>query len=71
MVAVLSTPEQGSKMPERKRPEKHEPTPPEADVTELQEPGQTEGDFLRDLDRASTNRADERLAEDEKPSRPG
>ncbi len=57
-------------MPARKRPEKQEPTPPEADVAELQEPDQTEGDFLRDLDRASTNRADELLAEDEKPSRP-
>ena len=69
MVALVSAPEQGSKMPERKRPEKHEPTPPEADVAELQEPDQTEGDFLRDLDRAATNRADERLAEVEKPSR--
>lgn len=71
MVTVLSASEQGSKMPERKRPEKHEPTPPEADVTELQEPDQTEADFLRDLERASTNRADELLAEDEKPSRRG
>lgn len=58
-------------MPARKRPEKAAPTPPEADVTERQDADQTEGDFLRDLDRASTNRADERLGEDEKPSRPG
>ena len=56
-------------MPARKRPEKNQPAPPEKDVAELQDRDQTEGDFLRDLDRATTNRADERLAEDEKPSR--
>lgn len=69
MVALVSTPEQGASMAERKRPEKNEPTPPEKDVAELQKPDQTEADFLRDLDRATTNRADERLTEDEKPSR--
>lgn len=67
MVAVPSTREQA--MPARKRPEKNEPAPPEKDVAELQDVDQTEGDFLRALDRASTNQADERLAEDEKPSR--
>lgn len=67
MVAVPPTREQA--MPARKRPEKNEPAHPEKDVADLQEQDQTEGDFLRDLDRAATNRADERLAEDEKPSR--
>jgi hypothetical protein len=48
-------------MPARKRPEKTEPAPPEGDVTELQDPKQTEADFLRDLERATTNRAKEKL----------
>jgi hypothetical protein len=43
--------------PVRKRPEKHAPTPPERDVTEKQDPGYTRADFLRDLRRASSNRA--------------
>jgi hypothetical protein len=43
--------------PVRKRPEKVAPTPPERDVTEKQDPGYTKGDFLRDLRRASSNRA--------------
>lgn len=48
-------------MPERKRPEKREPTPPEPDVVEKQDPKHTEADFLRDLDRVATDRASERL----------
>lgn len=56
-------------MPARKRPEKTEPAPPEKDVADLQDDDQTEGDFLRDLDRATKNRADEALDEVEKPSR--
>jgi hypothetical protein len=48
-------------MPARKRPIKTEPTPPEQDVRDLQDPEQTERDFLRDLDRAATNRAQEKL----------
>jgi hypothetical protein len=56
-------------MPKRKRPHKLAPTPPEKDVRELQDPEQTEADFLRDLDRASTNRADELLERDD-PSPP-
>jgi hypothetical protein len=48
-------------MPARKRPIKTKPTPPEQDVRELQDPEQTEKDFLRDLARATTNRADEKL----------
>jgi hypothetical protein len=50
-------------MPARKRPEKTKPTPPEQDVAEKQDPEQTEADFLRDLDRAATNRSAEKLAE--------
>lgn len=48
-------------MPARKRPTKTEPTPPEPDVVEKQDPEHTEADFLRDLERASTNRAAEKL----------
>lgn len=48
-------------MPARKRPLRTEPTPPEPDVRELQSPEQTEADFLRDLERAATNRATEKL----------
>ena len=48
-------------MPARKRPEKMEPTLPEEDVRELQAPEHTETDFLRDLERAATNRAKEKL----------
>jgi hypothetical protein len=47
--------------PARKRPEKTEPTPPEQDVRQLQDPERTEADFLRDLERAATNRAAEKL----------
>ncbi|MGO9760335.1 MAG: hypothetical protein ACLP1Q_03610 [Solirubrobacteraceae bacterium] len=47
-------------MPARKRPIKTEPTPPEPDVRELQDPEQTEADFLRDLERVTTNRAKEK-----------
>ena len=49
-------------MPARKRPEKTKPTPPERDVRELQDAEQSEGDFLRDLERAATNRSGEKLA---------
>lgn len=48
--------------PQRKRPVKTAPTPPEQDVVEKQDPRHTEGDFLRDLARASTNRSKEKLA---------
>src|SRR3954465_5535616 len=48
------------KMAQRKRPVKTAPTPPEADVRSLQETeGRSEADFLRDLDRASTDRSSE------------
>jgi hypothetical protein len=48
-------------MPARKRPVKIEPTPPERDVRELQDSEQAEADFLRDLEKATTNRAQEKL----------
>jgi hypothetical protein len=41
--------------PARKRPEKTTPTPPKRDVK--QDPGHTEADFLRDLGKATSNRA--------------
>jgi hypothetical protein len=47
-------------MPVRKRPVKTGPTRPEQDVRRLQKK-QNEPDFLRDLDRASTNRSAEKL----------
>jgi hypothetical protein len=43
--------------PVRKRPAKTAPTPPERDVTERQAPGYKRADFLRDLRKASSNRA--------------
>jgi hypothetical protein len=43
--------------PVRKRPAKNAPTPPERDVTEKQDPGYSKTDFLRDLRKASSNRA--------------
>jgi hypothetical protein len=49
------------KMPSRLRPVKTAPTPPEADVRKLLDPKQLEADFLADLDRASTNRSEEKL----------
>jgi hypothetical protein len=36
--------------------------PPSADVAAAQDPNHKEGEFLRDLDRASSNKAKERLA---------
>jgi hypothetical protein len=48
-------------MPIRKRPVKTAPTPPEQDVRKLQTK-LAETDFLRDLDRASTDRSAEKLA---------
>jgi len=43
--------------PVRKRPQKTAPTPPEHDVTQRQDPGYKKTDFLRDLRKASSNRA--------------
>lgn len=43
--------------PVRKRPQKPGPTSPERDVRDKQTPGYRKADFLRDLRRASSNRA--------------
>jgi hypothetical protein len=48
-----------SYMPARKKPKKIKPTPPEKDVVEIQDPRHTEGDFLRDLERASKKKPDD------------
>ena len=48
--------------PARKRPEKKAPTPPEQDVVEKQDPDHTEDEFLRDLERATTNDSKRKLA---------
>lgn len=45
--------------PARKRPEKSSPSAPKRDVK--QDPGHTEADFLRDLGRATSNRARKKL----------
>lgn len=50
--------------PERKRPLKSEPAPSVRDVSQKQDPRQTEADFLRDHERAVTNRAKEKLERD-------
>ncbi len=52
-------------MPEQKRPK-----PPTKDVRELQDPEHTEDDFLRDLEKASTDQAKERLADERDPASP-
>jgi hypothetical protein len=45
--------------PARKRPEKDAPTPPKADIK--QDPRHSEGDFLRDLAKATSNQARKKL----------
>lgn len=45
--------------PARKRPQKTTPTPPAPDVK--QDPAHTEGDFFRDLEKATSNRARKKL----------
>jgi hypothetical protein len=52
--------------PQRKRPEKTEPTPPREDVR--QDPEHDEADFMRDLAKATTNQARKKLG---LPSRRG
>lgn len=49
-----------NEMPVRKRPVKGKPTSPPEDVRNLQRKT-SERDFLRDLERATTNRAAEKL----------
>jgi hypothetical protein len=46
-------------MPARKRPTKPTLTPPSEDVSKKQDPKHTEAEFLRDLQRASTDQAGE------------
>jgi hypothetical protein len=48
-------------MAARKRPEKATPTRPKRDVVEKQDPAHSEADFLRDLGRATSNRARQKL----------
>lgn len=48
-------------MAERKRPEKRVPTPPEKDVLEKTDPQHSESDFLRDLGKATSNKARKKL----------
>lgn len=48
-------------MAERKRPEKQAPTPPEKDVAEKMDSAQSADGFLRDLAKATTNKARKRL----------
>lgn len=45
--------------PARKRPEKEGPQPPKRDVK--QDPSHTEADFLRDLGKATSNKARKKL----------
>lgn len=51
-------------MPAKKHPQPRKRPPPEPDVAELQDPDQTESDFMRDLDKAADRigEAKERLA---------
>lgn len=48
-------------MAERKRPEKAAPTAPEQDVAEKMDPKHSEADFLRDLEKATSNKARKKL----------
>jgi len=50
-------------MPARKRTTKYRLTTPAPDVAEKQDPEHTEAEFLRDLERVSTDHATERLAD--------
>lgn len=48
-------------MAARKRPDKLAPTRPEKDVAEKIDPGHSEADFLRDLSKATSNKARRKL----------
>jgi hypothetical protein len=48
-------------MAARKRPEKTKPKPPPKDVREQQDPAHTDADFLRDLAKATSNKARKKL----------
>ena len=48
-------------MAARKRPNKTKPTPPEKDVRDKQDPAHSDDDFLRDLAKATSNKARKKL----------
>ncbi len=48
-------------MPERKRPAKDKPTPPSEDVVEKMDPEHSDEDFLRNLRKATTDKARKKL----------
>ncbi|GIK76650.1 MAG: hypothetical protein BroJett022_03400 [Actinomycetes bacterium] len=48
-------------MAERKRPEKTKPTPPGEDVVAKLDPEHSDDDFLRDLEKATSDRARRKL----------
>lgn len=48
-------------MAARKRPEKTSPTPPQKDVVEKMDPKRSEGDFFRDLEKGTSNKARKKL----------
>ena len=48
-------------MPQRKRKEKTKPTPPGDDVVEKIDPDHSDDDFLRDLRKATTDKARKKL----------
>lgn len=48
-------------MPEPKRPAKTEPTPPAEDVVEKIDRKHSDDDFLRDLEKATSNKARKKL----------
>ncbi len=48
-------------MAERKRPTKDKPTPPGEDVVEKIDPNHSDDDFMRDLRKATTDKARKKL----------
>jgi hypothetical protein len=56
-------------MPERKRPEKPEPTPPGEDVVEKLDPDHSDEDFFRDLEKATSDEARKKLGLPSAPDR--
>jgi hypothetical protein len=56
-------------MPAKKRPDKHEPTPPAEDVVEKLDPDHSDEDFLKDLEKATSDEARKRLGLPSGPAR--
>lgn len=48
-------------MPARKRPDKKQPTPPTKDVADKMDPKHSDADFLRDLEKVTSNKARKKL----------